>query len=102
MAFYGFLIIITIVIALLVSNNIHTAVYAQYNVTKQLNIYKSILHMETFQNSVREYLRSDNNYTLNSKSWIYGEAKIDNFKIIKHKSTFTVSSKSIPYVYWIR
>lgn len=103
MAFYGFLIIVTIIIALLIFNNIHTATYTQYNLTEQLNIYRNILQMETFQNSIRDYLKLYNSsYTLNNKDWIYSEAKIDSFNIIKQKDTFIVSSETIPHIYWIR
>ena len=103
MAFYGFLIIVTIIISLLIFNNIHTATYTQYNLTEQLNIYRNILQMETFQNSIRDYLKLYNSdYTLSSKNWIYSEARIDGFNIRKQGNTFIVSSETIPHIYWVR
>ncbi len=99
MAFYGFLIIVSIIAAVFILNNVSYMAGANGSMLHQLHRYRNIVMLEAFQNIV---LNTTGSAALsnNSSVIVKAEAEADGFVITGYGRASVVSSVDGPYVYW--
>ncbi len=102
MGFYGFFILIMVVITLLIFSSIHNITYTVHNESEQLNVYRNVLLIETFQNFINGYnslYRVE--HTLSNMGLVREEGRIDGITITEYNKSFVLSTTDKPYVYGV-